>query len=263
MPGEPSPSNGAPPNISAASAPPPGGGALQPVQPGGTVIEQLAPTVAVLPRSSRAFPVQLPAATGTGAQLVPAEQQIIAPGSKFYVITASAQINIQPVRAGNIGISNPFGVGQGQPVTGGYEFLTVRNYNSFPVVALVWVGFDDFINNQMVIASTVNQAVTFPTQSLPTSTQININDLSGTAFLDINGKKWYAIQRQAIIISNLDTGVSLLLQKAGSAVANGAAVLLCPVAIPVEHRSGGNFTISTGGATINAIVSEIYLAFAA
>jgi hypothetical protein len=153
------------------------------------------------------------------------------------------------------------GTGVGEPnAAEQFDVVDIQNFNAYAVVVSLWVGYADFIDNRLILNNTVNQAVTYPTQPVAGAMNINIPDISGTNFTDINGKGWIAIVRVAIIISNLDPAVSLLLQKAGSVVSNGPAVLLCPPALPVSHSSSGNFCINIGGGAINAIVCEIYSA---
>lgn len=224
----------------------------------------LAATVAALPKASRSIPVAIPAATLVNNQVVAAEVPITYAGDRFYVRAASGTVYIQSLRAGNVGISNPFNVGQGQPVKGGFETLQIQNYNLFPAVALIWVGFDEFINDQLVLDNVTNPSVTYFTQpNQAGATSIAIPDLSGTAFLDGNGKKWYAISRNKIIISNFSTGTTFFLQNKGATVATGKSCLLCPAGLPIEHESSGDFSISLGGGTIPAVVCEIYTAFSA
>jgi hypothetical protein len=230
-------------------------------QPG----SQLGATVANLPKTSRAVPVAIPAGVTVNGQVTPGEVPIAAAGSRFYVIVTSATIYLQPLRAGNVGATNPFNNGQGQPVAGGFETLTAKNFNLFPVVALIWVGFDDFINDQLILANNATPNVTYPTQPIsatPVTGTVAIPDLSGTTFLDINGKKWYALYRVSLIVSNFSSATTLLLQKAGAATSNGPSVLLCPPQLPIAHNSSGDFSLSVGGGAVPAIVSEIYAAFA-
>ncbi len=225
---------------------------------------QLAPTVAQLPKISRSIPVQIPAGTLLNGQVTPSEIGVTAAGSRFYVRAASGLISMQALRAGNVGGENPFGVGQGQTVQGGFETLTVKNYNLFPVAALIWVGFEDFINDQLVLASNQTPIVCYPTQSLAgVATTIAIADISGLAFNDINGKKWLAISRAYFIVTNLDPVTPLNVQKAGSAVQNGASI---DCVQPLQsHRidTTGSFQICIGGGAINGYVSEFYYAIAA
>jgi hypothetical protein len=186
-------------------------------------------------------------------------------GDRFYVIATSAPISFQPLRAGNVGATNSFQNGQGQTVKQGFDQLVAKNYNTFPIAALVWIGFEDFINDQLILNQTSTPQVTNPTQPIAggSAGDIQIPDISGQKFFDINGKAWFAISRVAIVISNISTGTVLVLQKYGSAVSNGPSVLAIPAGLPIAHNSSGNFTLSVGGGSVPAIVSEIYNAIAA
>lgn len=224
----------------------------------------LAATVAALPKTSRSVPVAIPAASLVNGQVVPAEVAVTQAGDRFYVRAASGTVYIQSLRAGNVGVSNPFNVGQGQPVKGGFETLQIQNFNLVPTVALIWVGFEEFINDQLVLDNVTNPSVTYFTQpNQAGAVNIAIPDLSGTAFLDGNGKKWYAISRNKILISNVSTGTTFYLQAKGATVPNGNSCLICPPGLPIEHVSSGDFSLSVGGGLVPAVVSEIYTAFAA
>ncbi|MDE2020069.1 MAG: hypothetical protein KGJ13_07025 [Patescibacteria group bacterium] len=215
----------------------------------------------IKPKITRQVPVQLPAATTLNGQIVPTEAAITQAGDRFYVLATSGNIQIQPVRAGAVGVSNSFSTGQGQPVEGGFDTLTVKNFSLYSCVALIWVGFDDFINDQLIIANSSYSNAVYPTYSQANSAaSVAIKDLSGQTFLDINGKKWGAISRVAIEVFNLDTGITLLLQKSGSLVSNGPAVGAIYPGSPIKFEYAGDYTLNLGGSNINAIVSEIYLA---
>jgi len=226
--------------------------------------QALAATVAILPRVSKTITVLLQAATSLNGQTTAAEVTLTQAGDRFYVIATSAPISFQPLRAGNVGATNNFQNGQGQTVSQGFEQLTAKNFNPFPIAALVWVGFEDFINDQLILNQTSTPQVTYATQPIATGAagNIQIPDISGQAFTDINGKAWYAIARTAIVISNIGSN-PIYLQKYGSTSATANAVLQCPAGQPIAHNASGNFTISVGGAGVPAIVSEIYSAIAA
>ena len=218
--------------------------------------------LAIIPpgtKVSRQVPVALPAAVSLNGQIQPSEAVIAQAGNRFYVQAASAPIGIQAVRAGNVSATNTFGTAQGQPVQDGFDTLTVKNYTLNPVVALVWVGYDDFIDNQLTLVQTTFAQVAYPTYPLANAAaSVAINDLTGTSFTDINGKKWGAIQRVCILIFNVDSGVSLILQNAGAGTGTGPGVGFIYPLTPVRFDFSGNYCLNLGGAPINAIVSEIY-----
>lgn len=226
--------------------------------------QALAPTVVNLPRISKTVTVFVPAGIAVNGQITPSEATLTQAGDRFYVIATSAPISIQALRAGNVGATNSFQNGQGQTVSQGFEQVSVKNYNTFAIAALIWIGFEDFINDQLVLSQTSTPLVTYPTQPVATGAagDIQIPDLSGQLFTDINGKAWYAISRFSIIISNISSN-PIYLQKFGSTSATANAVLQCPAGQPIAHNAQGNFTISVGGASVPAIVSEIYYSIAA
>jgi len=212
---------------------------------------------------SRQVPVVLPAATLVNGQVQPAETFIAQAGNLFYVLAASASVQIQPVRAGAIGASNNFSTAQGQPVSGGFDTLTVRNLSLFPVVASIWVGYDSFINDQVTITNNAFFDVAYPTYPTPNAAStLEIPDLTGQTFTDANGNKWGAVTRKSILVFNLDGGVTMLLQKKGAATSSGPAVGAIYPLTPIRFDFGGDYSINIGGGNINAVVSEIYTSIA-
>lgn len=221
----------------------------------------LPPEISAQPQISRAVPILIPAGVSNNGQISPGEQSITQAGTRFYVLAASAPVTIQPIQAQNIGASNSFGIGQGQTVRHGFISITCKNYSLTPIAALIWVGFEDFINDQLILASTSNPNVVYPTYpTTNAATFVDIVDKSGTAFQDINGGKWYAISRVAILITNLDGATVLNVQKLGSRIQNGVSIdCVQPLQTHRLDISGG-YTLCIGGAPVNAFVSEIYQA---
>ena len=212
-------------------------------------------------RSSRQIPIVLPAATTDGTNVNPSEITLTQGGNQFYVQAASAPFQIQPVKAAVVGATNSFGNGQGQEVHGGFDNLIVKNSSLFPVVGLIWVGFDGFINDQFILANSTIVQVANPTFPTPNAANVvNIPDLSGTTITDINGNKFGAISRVSILVFNLDSGIPLFLQKKGSTISGGPSVGYVYPLTPIKFDFGGDYCLNIGGANINAVVSEIYQA---
>lgn len=224
----------------------------------------LAQTVANLPKISRSIPVAIPAGSSINGQVSPGQVQIMSAGTRFYVRACSAPILIQSQRAGNAGSQNIFGAAQGQTVSGGFEQLNISNPSLLPIVALVWVGFEDFINDQLTLDNVSNPSIVWPTAPIPNiAATILIPDLSGTK-VTIDGKAWYLLSRQAVLVGNPDSGATFVLQ--------GKAVPVTTAPFPgfpvypltsLNMPAAGNFSISAGGGNINAYVNEIYTAFSA
>lgn len=209
------------------------------------------PNVAVV-RESGGRSIAIPIAAGN---TVPIPQR----GTQFYLQICTGTVNIR-ARAGASGAGDfsLFTQGTGDRSKTAFDIIEIENPNAFPVVLQIWIGFDDFIDNRLILSNATIPNVTNPTQPTPTATNIPIPDLSGSAFFDINGNKWLALFRVAIIISNTSTGTTLLLQQFGSVIAGGPAVLSIPPGLVIAHNSSGNFCLNVGGGTIPAIVSEIY-----
>lgn len=183
---------------------------------------------------------------------------ITVPGTQFYFRVATGNILVRP----RGGVFSAYGQGEGLNLARENAFaqLELKNPNNFPVVFELFIGFDGFIDNKLILAQSVFPNVPFPTNPTIAATNVNINDLSGTGFTDINGGKWYAIFRVAIVISNTDGGVTLFLQKKGSIVANGPSIAAIFPLTSIRLDASGDYALNTGGGVINALVSEIYSA---
>lgn len=206
-----------------------------------------------LSRTSIIFPLVIPAGQVGAVPIA---------GTTFYVTVATAPVDIRPLN----GVFSRYVQGQGLKVqtVNAFPALEVKNPNANAVVVQVFVGFDDMIDNRLILANTGQQLVanpTYPTASA--AANIDILDLSGGPFTDINGEQWLALQREAIYVFNPDAGVTLLLQEFGSVVANGPAVAVIYPVTSLRYAAGGNYTINVGGGNINAIVSELYQAIPA
>lgn len=196
-------------------------------------------------------------------QSIPAGKslQINADGTNAYLIVATAAVQMRARTKTSAQAYSVFSQGTGFKDT---EFTSVEilNPTAAAVVISVWVGRASFDDHRLILASQSTPQVAFPTNPAVSATTVNINDLSGGPFTDINGGKWLAIARVMILISNLDSGAALLVQKTGGTGASPAILAVQPLtdrAIPVS----GNYTLNNGGAAVNAIVSEIYLAIPA
>jgi len=208
-----------------------------------------------LSRTSIIYPVVIPA----GATV-----PIPAAGTMFYVTVTTSPIGLD-LRPLN-GVFNRYGPGKGLQVheINAFSALEARNPNTFAIVAQIFVGFDEFIDRTLILSQTGQTLVAFPTYATPSSaTNVNITDLSGSAFSDINGGNWYALQREGIYVFNPDAGVTLLLQQAGSVLSNGPAIGVIYPQTSLRLGLSGNYCLNVGGGNINAIVTEIYQAIPA
>lgn len=211
-------------------------------------------------------PTAKPDSLGSGGRIVNLPlaanftTRVTSRGTKAYLVICTAAINMRPDGGDFTSFSQGTGIRTEKP----FNLIEIENFNPFPVVISLWIGFDDFLDNRLILANATLQNITYPTQATPTATAIPIPDLSGSIFKDINGNSWIALFRQAIIVSNLDPATPLLLQKFSAATGSGPAVLSCPAGgLPIAHNSSGDFKITLGGATVNVIVSEIYQAIPA
>ncbi len=181
-------------------------------------------------------------------------------GKNFYVLAASGPIHIKPSN----GSFNEYRQGTGLAIPddeNAFTLLEIRNDAAVAVAFEIFVGWDEFIDKRLILDMRSTPFVTYPTYDTATSAPlVDITDLSGTAFTDINGNEWYAIYRVALIVCNPDTGVTLLLQEAATVIAGGPAIAAIYPLTSLRLETSGNYRLHLGGANINAIVSEIYAA---
>jgi hypothetical protein len=183
--------------------------------------------------------------------------QIPADGTMFYFRTSTGTLSVRP----NGGAYSDYNQGEGLSLDldNTFTLVDIKNNNAFAVVFEVVIGFQGFIDNKLILANTLYPSVAYPTYPTPNAaTHVDITDLSGGAFTDINGGNWYALQREYMLISNVDSGVVLLVQKASSTTSSDLAISAVQ---PLQtHRLdlSGNYRLHLGGANINAIVSEVY-----
>lgn len=183
-------------------------------------------------------------------------------GTTFYVTVATSKIKIRPRN----GIFNEYmaGTGLDLDLVNAFDLLEVKNENAFPVVFQIFVGFDRFIDKRLILTQTGQGAVAFPTAPTANSVAvINIEDKSGNLFTDINGNDFYALWREEFVIFNLDTGATILVQKADTVVANDLAIGAVYPVTAIRFPLSGNYRLNVGGGNINAIVHEVYQALPA
>jgi len=189
-------------------------------------------------------------------------RQLAVSGSQFYITAASAPVTLRP--SGGIFNSYQQGTGLQLQEVNAFSSLEVFNPLAVAVAFQIFVGFDQFLDNRLYLVNQAQPIVAFPTYPTPNSAaSIAINDLAGGPFTDINGGKWYAISRVAIIICNTDTGVSYLLMKASATTSSDPAIAAVYPQTSLRLENSGNYKMATGGGNINAIVSELYQAIAA
>ena len=190
--------------------------------------------------------------------------QIDHPGEMAYLVLTTAPVQMRARSKTGIQTYSTFVQGQGFR-DGDFSSVEILNPNSFDVVVSVWVGENNFVDNTLIVNNQQVSQVANPTYPDPggaPAMNVDIDDLSGNPFTDINGNKWLSLYRVMILISNLDSGVVLLVQKSGGTGSSPAILAVQPLtdrAIPVS----GDYTMNNGGANLNCIVSEIYAAIPA
>ena len=178
-----------------------------------------------------------------------------AAGTQFYLLVATLPIAIRP----SGGVFNTYSAGKGLNLLpeNAFDLIEIRNTSAVAVVFSIFVGFDGYIDNTLILNTASGEAqVVNPVQSTVLATNnILIPDLSGTVITDPNGDQWYSISRTAILLFNAD----------GAAVydvvntANSMTIALLQPLQALRLDISGDYRITEGG-NINAIVSEIYQA---
>lgn len=178
-----------------------------------------------------------------------------AAGTQFYLLVATLPIEIRP----SGGVFNMYSAGKGLNLLpqNAFELLEVRNTSAVAVVFSIFVGFDGYIDNTLILNTASGEAqVVFPTYPVENAdNDISILDLSGSVIADPNGDEWYAISRTAILLFNADTAAVYSVVN----MANNKTVALLQPVQALRLDFSGDYRIVEGG-NINAIVSEIYQA---
>lgn len=180
-------------------------------------------------------------------------------GTQFYLAAASAAVLVR--QHGGEFVSYVQGTGLQVKQGKAFDAIEVSNPHAYPIAIQLFVGFDGFIDNRVFNNSLTTPAIAFPTYKQASSAPaVAITDLSGQGFFDVNGVAWLALSRIAIVISNLDTGVTVLVQKSGAVTANGDAIAAVFPLTSWQEPLSGNYSLNVGGGNINCLVHEIYQA---
>jgi hypothetical protein len=188
-------------------------------------------------------------------------------GNNAYIVLATGTIDMRPRGPHGTNEFSTYTQGTGFENTD-FDIVDLRNSNTFSVVVSVWVGESGFIDKRLILATSGAGAIQNVVNPLWTGTgsapaYVEVPDISGGSFTDINGKKWLAISRVQILISNLDSGNVMLLQKAGNHVFNTGAVFAIQPATEVGPAFQGSYCVVQNGGTINGLVAEVYQAIPA
>src|SRR5258706_1247656 len=114
-------------------------------------------------------------------------------GTQFYFRVTTGTVSARP----SGGVFSDYGQGQGMQLDdiNAFSMIEVKNNNAFAIVFELFVGFQGFIDNQLIVAFDTQKVVVNPTYPTANSAAIvNITDISSQAFKDVNGNDWYAIE---------------------------------------------------------------------
>jgi hypothetical protein len=189
-------------------------------------------------------------------------------GTGFYLVIATGAVNVR-ARGALYGADSYslYQQGQGTRQPGenavAFDVVDIQNPNTVPVVVSIWTGFSNFINNQLILSNATIQNVANPVYPVANAAKsIQIPDLTGGSFNDINGKVWLPLYRIAILVFNCSNAdVYFLQKKNAAALADGSVGAVQPLT-PVRFDFSGDYSIIQN-ANINAIISEIYAAIPA
>lgn len=176
-------------------------------------------------------------------------------GEAFYVIACSCANGIE-IRPRN-GTFNSYFTGTGVAVDSlnDFDMVEVRNSTTSSVALSLWIGFGKYIDNRSILVGGQINPIVIPTYSVPGSlARVPLPDLSGTAIVDANGSVWFALNRVAIQITNLDKANAITIE----ALNGGNPVLACLPFTSLAEPVSGDFSAYQGGANMNGYVSEIY-----
>jgi hypothetical protein len=199
-----------------------------------------------------------------------AGQTITQPGSgtRAYLVIATAPVNMR-ARGAAYGTTSYSLFEQGQGISQAgedavpFDVVDIQNPNAVPIVISIWIGFSDFIDNRLILANATVQNIANPVYPVANAAlNVQIPDLTGGSFFDINGKLWLPLYRIAIEVFNTSNADIYFLQKLGATgLADGSIGAVQPLT-PVRFDVSGDYSIIQAAA-INAIINEIYAAIPA
>lgn len=173
-------------------------------------------------------------------------------GTTFYLPLATGTVYIKP----SSGSQNQYTQGTGErAMQNPFTRLEIQNKNPFNVIISIFVGFGDYIDNRAILYNPLVSNIVYPTYPVPNAAgNILIPDLSGGAFIDLNGNNFLALSRVAVYISNLDTGLTYTLTDTAAT----KSVLAVPPGTDIVFPVNGNLRIHVPSGVVNALVSEVY-----
>lgn len=186
--------------------------------------------------------------------------QLSCSGTQFYFRFSTGILSVKP--SGGAFADYQSGEGLNVPPENAFSLLQLKNNNSVAVVFELFAGFDGFIDNKLVLSQSINPNVVYPTYpTAGVATSVDINDISGQPFYDINGNQWYAISRVAILVSNVSSGTTILLLKKNGTNSGDPAIMAIFPLTSIRLDASGDYSLYDAG-NVDCIVSEIYSAIA-
>lgn len=174
-------------------------------------------------------------------------------GDKFYVIISTGEIEIKPQGYS----ANNYSQGKGLRTPNPFPNIQLRNNTANSIVFSIFVGFGDYIDNTTILFDPQVSEIVYPTYPVPNAaSDINVADLSGQAFTDINGTEWLAIARSGIYMTNYDLATTYALQN----TALNKTAIGVPPSTDIVFPVNGNFKVHVPAGNINMVVSEVYRA---
>lgn len=187
--------------------------------------------------------------------IVPANsaQQFFASGQTFYLVVCTGVLKIKP----NNGPEAEYvqGTGLVADSLNLFKALQITNEGASPVVARIFVGFGDYIDNRLIVYDPSVIQAPYPTYPVPNVAGIvAIPDKTGQAVLGINGERYLALNRISLYISNLTVADAYDLCNADGS----KAVLRVFPATSIIYTGNGDLSMRVPSGNLNAIISEVY-----
>lgn len=213
------------------------------------------PIISPLSRTSVLIPI-----------IIPANETLSLPiaGNRFYLVFAQSQIDIRPRNGVQTGVFCTYsqGLGKNVPMENAFDNLDFQNNTANPILIYLSAGFDDLIDNRLVLTD----AVTFQMigssvyTGTPAAATVAIPDRSNTVVQDVNGDSFYAVNRVATLFFNGHASDDVTVQNSGGS--SNLAVNFARTGLRLDIR-GDIRAVGVGAGNITGTIMEIYNAIAA
>jgi hypothetical protein len=143
-----------------------------------------------------------------------------------------------------------------------FTSVDIKNTSSLPITVVLWAGWANFRDQRLILANSSIPNIINPLYSgMTPAASVQVPDLSGTIFSDVNGTKWIAIARIGILLSNNDPSNEWMVQKFASVGFNdGSTVFIIQPETEIQLPVSGNYSVFPAAGNVTGTISEIYQA---